>query len=75
MSTIISLSNPELDWEMLVRMVEQTGAPLWLELNGVVQGVLLPAVNARRLLGRYIQTTRQQDASAEDGMIPRREAS
>jgi hypothetical protein len=74
MSTIISLSNPELDWEMLVRTVERTGAPIWLELNGAVQGVLLPTLNAQRLLGRYIQTARQQEASAEDGMIPRHEA-
>ena len=65
MGTVISLSTPELDWEVLVRTVERTGAPLWLELNGTIQGVLLPAANAQRLLGRYVAHEAQPEPAAD----------
>lgn len=59
MGTIISLSTPNLDWEILARTVERTGMPIWLELEGTVQGVLLPSSAAHRLMGRYTQARRE----------------
>jgi len=53
MDTVISLGTPDLDWEVLTRVVERTGTPIWLELDGTIQGVLLPTSEAHRLLGRY----------------------
>lgn len=50
------MSTSNLDWEVLARGVERTHYPLWLELDGTVQGVLLPSVDAQRLMGRYGQT-------------------
>lgn len=54
---VISLGTPDIDWEVLARVVERTGAPLWLEVDGTIQGVLLPADAARRLMGHYTQVT------------------
>lgn len=42
MDQMISLSRIDLDWEVLVRLVERTQQPLWLKIEGTVQGVLLP---------------------------------
>jgi hypothetical protein len=56
MDHMISLSRVDLDWEVLVRMVERTKRPLWLEIEGTVQGVVLPATEARRLMGHYNDT-------------------
>ena len=56
MDNIISLSATHIDWELLTRMVERSGLPLWLELDGTVQGVLLPSSDARRLMGAYTAT-------------------
>jgi len=53
MNNIISLSGDNIDWELLARVVERSGLPLWLELGGTVQGVLLPSSDARRLMGHY----------------------
>lgn len=55
MSSIISLRTPDLDWEVLVRSVERTGVPVWLELDGVLQGVLLAPTEVHRLLGHALQ--------------------
>ncbi len=55
MGTIISLSTPDLDWAVLTRVVERTGTPIWLEVDGTIQGVLLPTREAQRLLGQYTQ--------------------
>ncbi len=54
MDQMISLNTMDLDWEVLVRMVERTKRPVWLEIEGTVQGVLLPAKDAQRLMGHYI---------------------
>lgn len=64
MGTIISLSTPNLDWEVLARTVERTGVPLWLELDGTIQGVLLTAHDAEQLMGRYVQTLHTTEDAA-----------
>ena len=55
MDSIISLSATDIDWELLARNVERSGLPVWLELDGTVQGVLLPSSDARRLMGQYTE--------------------
>ncbi|HEX6288700.1 MAG TPA: hypothetical protein VFZ66_05890 [Herpetosiphonaceae bacterium] len=54
MERIGSLSSPDLDWELLAQNVERAGQPVWLELGGVIRGVLLPSDAARRLLGQDV---------------------
>ena len=54
MDHMISLHTMQLDWEVLVRLVERTQRPVWLEIDGTVQGVLLPATDAQRLMGHYL---------------------
>lgn len=51
----VSLEAPGTDWAQLARFVEHSGRPLWLEADGEVRGVLLPATEARRFMGRYIK--------------------
>ena len=60
MDNMISLSTQDIDWEVLARTVERTGTPLWLELDGTVQGVLLPSSDARRLMGQYTEADQTQ---------------
>lgn len=55
MDHVISLNSPDLDWELLAQTVERAHEPLWLEVGGMIRGVLLPADAARRLMGRYVQ--------------------
>jgi len=62
MGTIISLSTPNLDWAVLARTVERTGMPIWLEVDGTIQGVLLPTNEAQRLLGQYLQRGHERAA-------------
>ena len=50
---IVSLESPGTDWAGLVRFVERSGQPLWLEADGEIRGVLLPTGEARLLLGRW----------------------
>ena len=50
---IVSLDAPGTDWAGLVRFVERSGQPLWLEAEGEIRGVLLPTGQARRLMGRW----------------------
>lgn len=68
MDHVISLSSPDLDWELLARTVERAHEPLWLEVGGMIRGVLLPADVARRLMGRYAQrhATPGLDPSEDD---------
>jgi hypothetical protein len=63
MGTIISLSTPDLDWDVLTRVVERTGTPIWLELDGTIQGVLLPVGEAQRLVGQYLQRGHEREAA------------
>ncbi len=51
---LLALDAPDLSWPRLVRDVERSGQPLWLEADGEIRGVLLPTAEARRLFGRYI---------------------
>ena len=55
MDHVISLNSPDLDWELLAQTVERVHEPLWLEVGGMIRGVLLPSDAARRLMGRYVQ--------------------
>ncbi|HSH81855.1 MAG TPA: hypothetical protein VLA19_25290 [Herpetosiphonaceae bacterium] len=48
---VVSLEALGIDWPKLVRFVERSGLPLWLEADGEIRGVLLPAREARRLMG------------------------
>lgn len=48
---VVSLEALGTDWPNLVRFVERSGLPLWLEADGEIRGVLLPAREARRLMG------------------------
>ena len=48
---VVSLEAPGTDWPKLVRFVERSGQPIWLEADGEIRGVLLPAGEARRLMG------------------------
>src|SRR4051794_26668350 len=50
---IVSLEAPGTDWTRLIRFVERSGQPLWIEVDGEIHGVLLPSDQARRLLGYY----------------------
>ncbi len=61
MGTIVSLSTPNLDWAVLTRVVEM-GTPIWLELDGTIQGVLLPTTDAHRLLGQYMERGHERAA-------------
>jgi hypothetical protein len=56
--TIVSLEATDMDWFRLVRFVETSGTPLWLEAGGEVRGVLLPPVQARRLFGQLMEQNR-----------------
>ena len=56
--TIVSLEATDMDWFRLVRFVETSGTPLWLEAGGEVSGVLLPPVQARRLFGQLMEQNR-----------------
>ena len=56
--TIVSLEATDMDWFHLVRFVETSGTPLWLEAGGEVRGVLLPPVQARRLFGQLMEQNR-----------------
>ena len=49
---VVSLEAPGTDWTSLVRFVERSGRPLWLEAEGQIYGVLLPTDKARRLMGK-----------------------
>jgi hypothetical protein len=49
---VVSLEAPGTDWTSLVRFVERSGRPLWLEAEGQIYGVLLPTDQARRLMGK-----------------------
>ena len=51
MDAVVSLEASGTDWLRLVRFVERSGQPLWLEADGEIRGVLLPAREARYLLG------------------------
>jgi hypothetical protein len=55
MDRVVSLNARDLDWELLAQTVERAGRPLWLELGGLIRGVLLPTDTARRLMGQYVQ--------------------
>ena len=68
MEKFISLSARNLDWEHLVRLVERTNQPVWLELDGTLQGVLLGTTDAYRLFGYYVhrhQVTLQMPSAQE----------
>jgi hypothetical protein len=52
---IVSLEATDMDWFRLVRFVEKSGTPLWLEAGGEVRGVLLPPAQARRLFGQLME--------------------
>jgi hypothetical protein len=69
MDTVISLGTPNLDWAVLARVVERTNTPVWLELDGTIQGVLLPTSEAHRLLGQYTQR-RSICAGVETLLLP-----
>lgn len=56
MDHVVSLNSSDLDWELLAQTVERAHQPLWLEVGGMIRGVLLPADAARRLMGRYVQS-------------------
>jgi hypothetical protein len=47
---IVPLEAPGTTWANLVRFVERSGQPLWLEADGEVRGVLLPAAGIPRLM-------------------------
>lgn len=68
MDHVISLNSPDLDWELLAQTVERAHEPLWLEVGGMIRGVLLPSDAARRLMGRYVQSHAEQalDQSEHD---------
>jgi hypothetical protein len=73
MDHVISLNSPDLDWELLAQTVERAHEPLWLEVGGMIRGVLLPADAARRLMGRYVQghTTQALDPSEDEQRLGR----
>lgn len=41
------------DWRTVVDTVQRTGAPVALEMDGTVYGVLLPTEDATRVVARY----------------------
>ncbi len=51
---VVSLEASGTDWLRLVQFVEQSGQPLWIEADGKIRGVLLPAWEARYLMGDRI---------------------
>ena len=58
---IVALDAPETNWAELVRFVERSGQPVWLEADGEIHGVLLPTIRARHLMA---QLTREADQEA-----------
>jgi hypothetical protein len=64
--TIVSLEATDMDWFRLVRFVETSGTPLWLEAGGEVRGVLLPPVQARRLFGQSMEPNRGEGILSHD---------
>ncbi len=62
---IVSLEAPGTDWTRLIRFVERSGQPLWIEADGEIHGVLLPSDQARRLLGYYTMENSGDMAAAE----------
>ena len=71
--TIVSLEAPGSDWARLVRFVERSGQPLWLEADGEIRGILLPIAQARRLMGCWARQRSTQGAAQSpsgDGTNP-----
>src|SRR3954454_7319149 len=62
---IVSLEAPGTDWTRLIRFVERSGQPLWIEADGEIHGVLLPSDQARRLLGYYTMEHDTETAAAD----------
>jgi hypothetical protein len=49
----VSLTDVTGDWQSIVAEVQQTGAPIALELDGMLCGMLLPTQEVLRLAARY----------------------
>lgn len=65
--TVVSLEAPGTDWARLVRFVERSGEPLWLEAGGEIRGVLLPSDQARRLMAKRALCPDGETAAQTDG--------
>jgi hypothetical protein len=63
---IVPLEAPDTDWANLVRFVERSGQPLWLEAEGEVRGVLLPIARVRRLMAQLAGEQTGELASSDE---------
>jgi hypothetical protein len=62
---IVPLGAPETNWNELVRFVERSGQPVWLEADGEIHGVLLPTTQARRLMGQWTRDHDQESVASQ----------
>ncbi len=55
------------DWRTIVEAIETSGDPVALTLDGVLCGILLPALEARRVVARYTPAAPQMPSPAPAG--------
>lgn len=55
MYRVIALHAAAIEWERLGQTVEQTGSPVWLELDEALHGVRIPIRDAERICRNYLR--------------------
>jgi hypothetical protein len=63
----IELTNHTADWSTIVAAIEASGDPVALTLDGTLCGILLPALEAHRLVARYTPAAPQPPSPAPAG--------
>jgi len=63
----IELTNQTGDWHTILAAIEASGDPTTLTLNGTLCGILLPELEARRIVTRYTPAVPQVPNPAPTG--------